>query len=292
MRNISIYESERIGDTFRIFIAKPMTSAAGKTYPVIYLLDGNLDVQLCPGDPLRGMAIAGELPPAFIIGLGYATEDYASVFTKRDRDYSPTDGGDRSPFADTEMRHKLGGAPALLKFLQTDLKPAIANHYPVDPADSTLIGASFGGLFASWVLMTRPEAFRRYVLCSPSIWWHDEIIWQWEAQCSAAHEDLKASVFVTAGGFETIEQTKHYMERISLTNAPVKERTDKIYAMYEKHGWPRMAEITPEFAEKLRSRNYPGLDICCHNMPDESHMSVWPGGISRGLRYVFGAWKP
>jgi len=283
--------SERIGDTFRIFVAKPLAVQPGKTYPVIYVLDGNLMFSAVR-EIHYAMALAGELPPAFIVGLGYAADDYASIFAKRDRDYSPTDGGDHGPFAESEVRAGLGGAAKFLDFLETDLKPEIAKAYPVDRRDGTLVGSSFGGLFASWVLMTRPDAFQRYVLCSPSIWWHDEMIWQWEDRYADERDDLDASVFVTAGGFETIEKTKEYMQEIFRTNAPVKERAEKTYARFEQHGWPRMAEITPEFTAKLQSRHYPGLDICCHTMPDETHMSVWPGGISRGLRYVFGAWKP
>jgi len=60
-------------------------------------------------------------------------------------------------------------------------------------------------------------------------------------------------------------------------------------AWFEAHGWPRTAEIGPEFASKMRSRNY---KIHCQNMPDETHMSVPPAVISRGLRYVFGHWNP
>jgi hypothetical protein len=63
-------------------------------------------------------------------------------------------------------------------------------------------------------------------------------------------------------------------------------------AWFEEHGWPRTAEIGPEFADKMRSRNYAGLKIHCHNMPDETHMSVPPAVISRGLRYVFDHWEP
>lgn len=282
---------DRIGDTFRVFVAKPLALQPGKTYPVIYVLDGNLMFSAVR-EIHYAMALAGELSPAFIVGLGYAADDYASIFAKRDRDYSPTDGGDHGPFTESEARARFGGAANFLDFLETELKPEIAKAYPVDPDDSTLVGSSFGGLFASWLLMTRPDAFRRYVLCSPSIWWHDEMIWQWEDRYAADRDDLEASVFVTAGGFETIEKTKEYMQEIFRTNAPAKERAEKTYARFEQHGWPRMAEITPEFTAKLQSRRYPGLDICCHTMPDETHMSVWPGGISRGLRYVFGAWKP
>ena len=46
------------------------------------------------------------------------------------------------------------------------------------------------------------------------------------------------------------------------------------------------------FVDKLKSRGYKSLKIHCHNMPDESHSSVAPGAISRGLRYVFDHWDP
>ena len=61
---------------------------------------------------------------------------------------------------------------------------------------------------------------------------------------------------------------------------------------YDKYGWPKMAEITPVFVDKLKLRGYKNLKIHCHNMPDESHSSVAPGAISRGLRYVFDHWDP
>ena len=61
---------------------------------------------------------------------------------------------------------------------------------------------------------------------------------------------------------------------------------------FENEGWPKMAEITPVFVDKLKSRGYKSLKIHCHNMPDESHSSVVPGGLSRGLRYVFDYWDP
>ena len=52
-----------------------------------------------------------------------------------------------------------------------------------------------------------------------------------------------------------------------------------------------MAEITPEFASRLQSCNFRGLNVLCHNLPDETHMSAWPAEISRGLRYVFETWN-
>jgi len=283
--------SDAVSETYRIFVGKPASVQSGEKYPVIYVLDGNFLFASLHGMH-SGMTITGELPQAFVISVGYDTPTLPTVSAKRTRDFSPTDGGPYRAMAPADPRFQFGGAAAFLKFLNDELKPAIENHYPINPDNSSIIGTSFGGLFCSWLLLSRPEIFQRYILCSPSIWWHNEMIWDWEKQYAAAHQNLAATVFVTAGGFETVERTKQQLSAVSRAGGPMKETADKMAAIYEQNGWPRMAEITPEFTDRLNSRHYPGLDICCHNMPDETHMSVWPGGITRGLRYVFGTWKP
>ena len=282
--------STAVPETYRIFIGKPALVQPGKKYPVIYVLDGNFLFASVHAIQ-TGMTVTGELPQAFVVGIGYDTPELAMVSAKRTRDFSPTDGGPYSVMAPPDPRFQFGGAPAFLKFLTEELKPAIEETYPVDPNNCSIVGSSFGGLFCSWLLLSRPEIFQRYILCSPSIWWHNERVWDWEEHHAAAHHDLSATVFVTAGGFETAERTKHQLMAVSRAGGPMKETADKMAAIYEQNGWPRMAEITPLFADRLQSRDYPGLDICCHNMPDETHMSVWPGGISRGLRYIFATWK-
>ena len=282
--------SDAVPETYRIFVGKPAVVRTDKKYSVVYVLDGNFLFASVQGMH-TGMTITGELPQAFIIGIGYATPEFPMVSVKRSRDYSPTDGGPYGVMVPADPRFQFGGAPAFLKFLSNELKPAIEDRYPVDPDNSSIIGTSFGGLFCSWLLLSRPEIFQRYILCSPSIWWHNEMIWDWENQYAAAHQDLTATAFVTAGGFETVERTKQQVLAVSRAGGPMKETADKMAAIYEQHGWPRMAEITPEFTARLKSRNYPGLDICCHNMPDETHMSIWPSGIARGLRYIFATWK-
>ena len=112
------------------------------------------------------------------------------------------------------------------------------------------------------------------------------------AQCRTAQNQLPARVFVTAGGLETIEETKRLMQDLGTRGGPSKVLADRLAAFYERQGWPRMAEITSEFADRLQSCNLRNLKLLCQNLPDETHMSVWPAGISRGLRYVFDAWRP
>jgi hypothetical protein len=43
-----------------------------------------------------------------------------------------------------------------------------------------------------------------------------------------------------------------------------------------------------ELEARLRGRSYPNLDLIFHVFPDETHMSVFPAAVSRGLTAVFG----
>jgi predicted alpha/beta superfamily hydrolase len=278
--------SVHVDDALRVYVGRPPRIEPGKTYPVIYVLDGNL-LFASVHAMQNGMAITRELPEAFVVGIGYDTADFPSISGKRNRDLSPTDGGEHRALFPSDPRYPFGGAAAFLRFLIKELKPAIEQCYPVDAADSTIVGCSFGGLFASWVLLTQPGVFQRFVLCSPALWWHGEKVWEWMTKCVAERNELSARVFVTAGGMETIEETRRLLQDLSRQGGQSKVLADQLVSFYQHQGWPRMAEITPEFAARLRSCGARGLNVLCHNLPDETHMSVWPAGISRGLRYAF-----
>jgi predicted alpha/beta superfamily hydrolase len=282
--------SVHVADTFRVFVGRPSHVEAGKNYPVIYVLDGNL-LFASVYAMQQGMAITSELPQAFIVGIGYDSTDFPSISAKRNRDLSPTDGGEHRALFPSDPRYPFGGATAFLQFLVEELKPAVERRYPVDSGNCTVVGSSFGGLFASWVLLTQPSVFQRYVLCSPALWWQSEKVWEWVQHCEVARSELPARVFVTAGGLETIEETKRLMHTLSDRGGSSKFLADRLATFYERQGWPRMAEITPEFASRLQSCNFRGLNVRCHNLPGETHMSAWPAGISRGLRYVFETWN-
>ena len=143
------------------------------------------------------------------------------------------------------------------------------------------------------MLLNQPDTFQRYIIMSPSIWWNSEEVWKWESHFAQNHNDINAKVFVTAGSLETIEVQKKMMDDI-VKDAPkqVVQMFQPMLDHFENEGWPKMAEITPVFVDKLKSRGYKSLKIHCHNMPHESHSSVPPGGLSRGLRYIFDHWDP
>lgn len=284
------FKSSIVDDVFRIFVAKPPLMPADRRAPAIYVADGNdgfamvLSIQ-------RMLAWGAEAPPAYVIGLGYPTEGgYAQATAKRNRDYPPSDAGE---YARAIVGFDAApGAPAFLEFLSCELKPQLEARYAIDPSDSGFFGASLGGLFGAWTLLTAPATFQRYILASPTITWNDEEVWKWEQSFADEHTDLRATVFVAAGEFETAEHGRRNALHIAQNNPFLRARIDSMVAWHDAHGWPRTTEIALEFCEKLRSRRYSGLRVHGCTMAGETHVSISPSVISRGLRYVFDRWQP
>lgn len=264
-------KANEIDDTFRVFVATPFIEP-GKKYPVVYFLDGNGTFPLAMLSQTT-MAMDGDLPPVFIVGIGYTS--FQSLMN-RGRDYTPT------PVRDHRKVPHAGG-PEFLKFLMDEVRPLIEKHYPVDPENSALAGHSVAGLFAAWVMLTEPGSFANYLISSPSLQTNDEEVWEWEANYAKQHSNLEAKVFVSAGGLEDDNRAK--LAAMATKNPAYKE----IIADFEENGWPRgQRDTVPDFVEKLKSRGYPNLEMTGIVFPDETHMSVLPGAISRGLRYLFG----
>jgi predicted alpha/beta superfamily hydrolase len=281
--------SESVGDTFRIFVAHPPFPGAGR-HPVILAADGNAAFPLVTSIQ-RTLALGSNVPATYIVGIGYPTESgFMQAVQKRNRDYVPTDGGE---YARVILGSNVEtGAARFLLFLTNELLPELRARYSIDADESTFIGSSLGGLFGAWVLLTTPSTFRRYILASPSLFWNDEEVWRWEEECARTHDDIQATVFIGAGALETPAATRQNALDMADRNPLLRDRAKATIAWCDEHGWPRAAELVPEFTAKLRSRRYAGLMIHCQNMPDETHLSVPPVVISRGLRYVFGSRGP
>jgi predicted alpha/beta superfamily hydrolase len=244
---------------YRIFVALPQSYDVGeRTYPVIYLLDGN---SLFPimAETARLLRFYGEIRELIVVGVGYAEADtFLATMAARTRDLTPSapgwyETGCRASMPDAPESLGEGGAAAFLGFLREELAPFIATHYRIDPEDSSLLGFSFGGLFALYSLFEQPQAFRQYFICSPSVWWDNELILEREAAYAAEHTDLPARVFMGVGGAEPAVM---------------------VADMYR-------------VARALGDREYRSLELTSHFFEDESHMSVITAFISRSLRKAF-----
>jgi predicted alpha/beta superfamily hydrolase len=255
--------SSLVDQTYRVFVALPPSYAAsGKTYPVLYSLDANGSFALIR-DIVHALLLGPEIPELLVVGIGYPADSYVATQAVRNRDFTPT--ADEAPYQALRERRPAappyagsGGAPNFLRFICEELMPFIARHYRVDPSDATLYGHSLGGLFALHTLFHATSAFQRYLVSSPSLWWDRRMLFEAEAQYAATHADLAARVFLSAGGLE--------------------EPPDSTFQMISN---------VKALVEQLRDRCYPSLALTSHVFDDETHLSVSPSAITRGLRTLY-----
>jgi len=256
---------------FEISIQLPMI-VGPEPLPVVYSPDANLSFGAVAS--MSAMLMGGsEIPPILTVGLGYPVgADFAYVFRRRLYDLSPTsDERQLGAFASSPLfagEVKGGGAPLFFRFMSEELWPWIAERYNVC-GDRTYVGDSMGGLFGIYILLNHHGFFTRYVIGSPSIFWDPPLCFDYEAHYAAEHDDLDATVFLSAGGAEHV-----------LSPAFDPGMTANFAKADTKAHTVRMGGL-------LASRKYPSLKLKTLIFPEETHFTVVYALIPHGLRYVF-----
>jgi uncharacterized protein len=214
-------------------------------YPVIYVLDGDWlfdDVSLIVEDAFS----SGRMPEAIVAGIGYG-----SGRNMRTRDYTPP-----SPYDPADRVGRVGDFFGLLK---TELIPWMEARYRVrvDAPSRAFIGHSYGGLAGVYGIFHEPALFGRYLLCSPSLFWGDQICFGYEADYAKANADLPVKLFISSGSLEAV--------------------TD---------------EYILELSTRLRGRNYGQFAMEQILIKSATHNSAVKPGIRLGLDYLFAGWIP
>ncbi len=128
------------------------------------------------------------------------------------------------------------------------------------------------------MLFQAPETFTRYIISSPSLWWHGRIIRTLEEAYASDHDDLPARVYLGIGSEET--QDGRRREAANLSDE-VKHFATAWYI--------DMVDDLLRFATQLDQRQYPRLDLTYRVFADEFHVTVPQLTFSRGLRALFDA---
>ncbi|MFN7930167.1 MAG: alpha/beta hydrolase-fold protein [Blastocatellia bacterium] len=239
------------GITYKLYINLPPSYAEGKkSYPVVFMLDADYSFALAKNIS-EHLSDRNDLPELVLVAIAY--DGPLQYRLNRTRDYTPTyvpDGG----YGPEYQKHS-GGAPKFRQFLQTELIPFIEAKYRVTK-ERTLVGHSYGGLFGSWVLFTQPELFNHYILVSPSLWYDSKLMFHVEQEFAARQRTLSAKVYLTVGSHE------------------VNDERD-------------MVRDLQAFTAQIKRRSYRGLALQAQVMDDETHNTIFPLGLTRGLRFIY-----
>ena len=143
-----------------ILVNKPKGYQYSKqAYPVLYLLDG--DTHIAHITALVNYLTDNLLMPEMLI--------VAITNTDRVRDFTPALSKKSNNFPQS------GGADNFLRFIETEVMPAIKQNYRTQDYH-VLIGHSFGGLLATHSLLSQPALFDAHISISPALWWDDSAL--------------------------------------------------------------------------------------------------------------------
>ncbi|HXI87302.1 MAG TPA: alpha/beta hydrolase-fold protein [Parvularculaceae bacterium] len=254
---ISLHSKET-GATYKLFVERPPAAPKdGESYPVVYMLDADYSFSIV-ANVLRHFVERDILPPMILVGIAYpgAVEDHDVYKMNRTRDYTPTFV--KECCYGPKFQAHSGGASKFADFIQNDVAPLIEKKFHGASDDRTIIGHSFGGLFAAYALMTRPQLFQRFIMVSPSLWYDDGAIWKMEEAQAKSGAHLAAHVFLSVGGVET----------------------------------QRMTDGIEELKKRLDVRDDKDLQVDLQIFDGETHSSIFPAAVTRGITKVFDAYPP
>lgn len=249
---------------YQVFVALPdsyRTSAPGRRYPVVFVVDANYAFPVARSIIQRLAKHAG-VEEAIVVGLSYAKGD-TSAYSRR-RDYTPSVPRGQSYVSDMPGRAAtFGEAQGYGRFLAEDVLPLIATHYRADMNRKIFVGHSYGSLLGLQLLLSEPKAFDHYILGSPSLWFDRGVMFERERAYAAEHRDLPASVFFGIGGRETLAA--------NVKRSRTEETADMV------------ADLC-DFDAALKTHRYSNLKSRLEVFADEDHASVFPLVLTHGLR--------
>ena len=264
---VHVLHAPRLARDYEIDVSLPPSYGSGRRrYPVVFVTDAPYAFPMTRAIEARVAGHSKELPEFILVGLGYAKGDTGEY--SRRRDYTPSARGDRDATSDMPGRPVVyGEAEGYRRFVAEEVFPFIASHYRADMAHKVFAGHSYGSLFGAYVMLTTPEMFDGYVLGSPSLWFDERLLFARERTFAAAHQDLRARVYLGAGEFET--------------PLPKGRPRDPRYNTDDD-----MVGDTRAFARTLASHRYPGLKLRTEVVAGEDHLTVAPALITRGLMWT------
>jgi predicted alpha/beta superfamily hydrolase len=260
---------------YRILVARPAESA---DVPLPLLV---LDATVTFGTVVeitRLLRFSDDLPAMLVVAVGYQERRFGDALGPRQRDLTFSRSAAGGWPDDPDM---MGGGSHFASFLRGELKPWVAEHYPISANDWGILGSSLGGLFATHLLLETPDLFQRYGIGSPSYWWDDKTIFLVEASGALSRGVLPARVAITVGEYEQPDGRRRYIASLPEARRVEETANDKV------HPHPDMVGDAERMYHALRDRRCEGLRLSFEVIPGEYHQTVIPAHLSRAIRLLY-----
>lgn len=222
--------------------------------PVVYMLDAEYSFPLASVIS-EHLSQRNQLPDLVLVGIGYEDISPVGYRMNRSRDYTPVfvaDGGYGPRFQENS-----GGAPGFLEAIEDTIIPFVEDRIDTIPDSRGLVGHSYGGLFASWVLQERTGLFTNYLIVSPSLW-YDEQRFLLSMQEAPPDSLAEQNVYLAVGEYE--EQPENGRAMVSDLIA---------------------------FGDAIAAWDNPNADYLIRVFENETHASIFPTALSSGLRALY-----
>lgn len=236
--------------TYWIYEPEGYSPEDSKSYPVLYLLDGDSFFHSVVGfTRFFASSRISNLPPCIVVAV---------LNTDRTRDFTPTSSAARRDGTlSVKDQPQGGGAEQFYRFITEELRLEVEKKTSSN-RPHFLVGHSYAGLFTLHTLLNHPESFDAYIAIDPSLWWDQGVILK-EAQQKVFNRDFSQKQLYVA--FATKQRPEAKLVQFSLADS-LKEKV--IPAMEKQH-----------------------LQVVCRKFPEEVHGTVALPGIFDGLKSLF-----
>jgi predicted alpha/beta superfamily hydrolase len=254
----SLY-SDVLEESRKIYIQIPASYSAEKSqkYPVAFILDGEMFLPTV--NNVHDYYSGGFMPEMVLVGIS----------NNKNRTRDLTTSTIRTKYG-MPFNEENGEADNFFKFIEKELMPFVENKYPVSNY-RTLIGHSYGGLFAIYTLINHPHLFANYLAIDPSLDWNDQKLLK-EAQSLIATQKYKdKSLFVSLSGQLHMQDSKVTIENV----------------MHDTTDFTLFARSNIAFSNMVRQNVNNGLSFNWKFYPGDLHGTIPFPSIMDGLIALF-----
>ncbi|MEL0605759.1 alpha/beta hydrolase [Pseudoalteromonas undina] len=179
--------------SFSVYLPPSYNQSPNQVYPVIYLLDGDhTHLKAVAGlvEALSTQRLEQQIQQAIIVAIPNSKNAI------RERDFTPTNVDWTFNGMLLEKFENIGNAANYSAFFEKELIPLINKNYRTS-TKRVLIGESFGGLFASYVLLSNHALFTDYLIIDATYLWDNNYLNRYFDEKQLINKPLNGNVYFT-----------------------------------------------------------------------------------------------